>query len=263
MISVWLVTHNSTLAEFKLKYTKPIAWIYEKFFHKSFYEVNYRKRNTLALSSFQGIDASKLQFLRDGGSILFLYDDTEEYSKIISSFIKESISEGDTVDYITTYKTPLEFCRSVNEQENPLISKKLSIIDCFSPHYSFDDKVTKFAKQDFSRKGFKFFDAESFAEIHTAANDSWYRFRKVCSEEENSFRIPHRTIYDSLSSLIHFSSDEQYLLFIRHVISSEKSYGMISLIIEPLSLENNLKVDMIRSSDVVIEYKNNAMVQIK
>ena len=246
-----------------IKYTKPIAWVYEKFFHKSFYEVNYRQRDNLTLSSFSSLDVSKLQFLKSGGSILLLYDDTADYSSIIVSFIKEAILEGDTVDYITTYKSPFEFCNSVKEQEISTVTKKLSIIDCFSPHYSFDDKVTKFAKQNYEKKGFKFFDAESFAEIHTAANDSWYRFRKVCKEEENSYRIPHRTIYDSLSSLIHFSSDEQYLLFIRHVLSSEKSYGMISLIIEPLSLNNNLKNDLIRSSDVVIEYRNNTMKQKK
>lgn len=246
-----------------LKYTKPVAWIYEKFFHKAFYESNFRERNTLSFASFSGIDSSKLQNLKKGGSILLLYDDTEDYSDIVYSFIKESISEGDTVDYITTYKSPLEFCKSVRETDISTIAKKLSIIDCFSPHYSFDDKVTKFAKHNFKQKGFKFYDAESFAEIHTAANNSWYRFRKTCQAEENAYRIPHRTIYDSLSSLIRFSSKEQYLLFIRHVISSEKSYGMISLIIEPLSLSKRLKYDLIHSVDTVVEYKNKTMTQLK
>ncbi len=246
-----------------IKYTKPFAWIYEKFFHKTFYETNYRDRNPLAFNSFPGVDASKLQFLCKGGTILLLYNDTDDYTNILYDFVKESISEGDTVDFITTYKSPLEFCRSINESDISKIAKKLSIIDCFSPHYSFDDKVTKFEKRDYTLKGFKFFNAESFAEIHTAANDSWYRFRKVCKEEENAYRIPHRTIYDSLSSLIRFSSNEQYLLFIRHVISSEKSYGMISLIIEPMSLEKDLKYDLIHSSDVVIEYKNKTLTQRK
>ena len=152
-----------------LKYTKPISWIYEKFIHKTFYESNFRARNTLAFASLEGIDSSKLQDLKKGGSILLLYDDTEDYSHIINNYIKESIAEGDTVDYITTYKSPLDFCRSINETDISIIAKRLSIIDCFSPHYSFDDKVTKYAKQNFTQKGFKFFDAESFADIHTAA----------------------------------------------------------------------------------------------
>lgn len=246
-----------------LKYTKPIAGIYEKFFHKTFYEKNYRERGPLAFNSFPNIDSNKLQKLIKGGTILFLYNDTEDYADVVKNFITETISSGDTVDYITTYKSPLDFCKAIPEQEIYTITRKLSIIDCFSPHYSFDDKVMKFAKQDLIQKGFKFFEAESFAEVHTAANNSWYRFRKICQAEENSYRIPHRTVYDTLSSLISFSSEEQYLLFLRHVISSEKSYGMISLLIEPLSLKNELRFDLIRTADVVIELKGGSMVQTK
>ena len=154
-------------------------------------------------------------------------------------------------------------CRSFKDDEISNITKHLSIIDCFSTHYSFDDKVVKFHKQEFSSKGFRFFNAESFADVHTAANDSWYRFRKVCKDEENQYRIPHRTIYDTMSSLIRFSSEELYFLFLRHVIASEKSYGMISLFIEPISLENNLKNDLIRMADIVIEYNQTSFKLIK
>jgi hypothetical protein len=63
-------------------------------------------------------------------------------------------------------------------------------------------------------RGYKFYKVDSFAEIHIAANNSWYRFRKVCKSEENMYRIPHRTIYDTLSSLIRFSSEELYFLFL-------------------------------------------------
>lgn len=246
-----------------LKYTKPISWIYEKFFHKEFYEKNYRPRLNFELSLFPGIDPSIFQKLICGGTILLLYDDEVNYSPLVTSFVKATISANETIDYITTYKNPIDLCNTFSDSEILDVTKRLSIIDCFTAHYGFDDKVVKYAKQDLMQKGFVFFNAASFSEVHTAANNSWYRFRKVCESEENSFRIPHRTVYDTLSSLIRFSSEELYFLFLRHVISSEKSYGMISLIIEPSSLPTELKGDLIRMSDIVLECKSSGNSVLK
>lgn len=246
-----------------LKYTKPVGWIYERFFHKAFYEKNYRPRNAFKLSLFDGIDVTVFQKIKMGGTILLLYDDMFDYSKLIAKFIKNTIAAGETVDYITTYKSPVELCRLFSDSEIPTVSKRLSIIDCFTPHYGFDDKVVKYAMHDFEQKGFVFYSASSFAEVHTAANNSWYRFRKVCKNEENLFRIPHRTVYDTLSSLISFSSEELYLLFLRHVASSEKSYGMISIITEPQSLKAELKNDLIRMADIVLECKQTDLTILK
>ena len=246
-----------------LKYTKVFGWFYEKFFHKTFYEINYRKRNTLKIDSFLNIDGQELQKIKEGGTILILYKDSADYSKIVSDYIIETIGDGETIDYVMTYKSPVELCRSFSDRQMLNIVKHLSIIDCFTSHYGFDDKVVKFAKEEYIQKGFKFYEADSFAEIHTAANNSWYRFRKVCREEENRYRIPHRTIYDTLSSLIRFSSEELYFLFLRHVISSEKSYGMISVILEPFSLKDDLKNDLIRMADIVLEFDESGMRKIK
>lgn len=246
-----------------LKYTKVFGWFYEKFLHKSFYEKNYRKRNTLKIDTFSGVSNVHLQKVISGGAILFLYEDKMEYSGLISNYVAETIKDGDTIDYITTYKSPIELCKSFPDNQTHDIVKKLSIIDCFTTHYSFDDKVVKYAIEDYAQKGFKFYKADSFAEIHTAANNSWYRFRKVCEAEENLHRIPHRTIYDTLSSLIRFSSEELYFLFLRHIISSEKSYGMISLICEPISLKEELKNDLIRMADIVIEYNKSGLTIVK
>lgn len=246
-----------------LKYTKLFGWFYEKFIHKPFYEQNYRQRNTFKINSFINIDSIHLQKVKNGGTILLLYQDEVDYMELISNYIVETIEDEETIDYVSTYKSPVEVCATFTNEQTPKIVKKLSIIDCFTSHYAFDDKVVKFAREGYSQKGFKFYKASSFAEIHTAANDSWYRFRRVCKAEENLYRIPHRTIYDTLSSLIRFSSEELYFLFLRHVISSEKHYGMISLIIEPNSLKEELKNDLIHMADIVIQYNAAGMTVVK
>lgn len=242
-----------------LKYTKFFGWFYEKFLHKTFYEKNYRERTTLKIDSFSNIATDNLQKVKSGGTILLLYKDNVEYVELISNYILETIENKETVDYVSTYKSPVELCSLFSDEQLNKIVKRLSIIDCFAPHYAFDDKVVKFAKEECVNKGYKFYNADSFAEIHTATNSSWYRFRKICKSEENMYRIPHRTIYDTLSSLIRFSSEELYFLFLRHVIASEKSYGMISLILEPITLKDELKNDLIRMADIVIEYSESGM----
>lgn len=246
-----------------IKYTKPVAWFYEKFIHKVFYEKNYRPRQPFLQSPFAGVEKDVFQRIVSGGSILFLYDDVSDCSTIITNFIRDTISNDETIDYITTYKSPVVLCKEYADNEIVKVSRYLSIIDCFTSHYGFDDKVMKFAKRDLEQKGFIFYNAATFADIHTAANDSWYRFRKVCQGQENSYRIPHRTIYDTVSSLIRFSSEEQYVLFLRHVLSSEKSYGMISVIMEPQSLKAELKNDLIHMTDVVLEYNGSQVKLIK
>lgn len=246
-----------------LKYTRVFGLFYEKCLHKSFYEKNCRERTVFKVDSFPNIDTNHLQKVKHGGTVLLLYRDYVEYGEMIVDYIKEAIDDGETVDYVSTYKSPVELCSRFSEDQMYEVVKRLSIIDCFTPHYSFDDKVVKFAKEEYANKGFKFYKADSFAEIHTAANNSWYRFRKVCKSEENMYRIPHRTIYDTLSSLIRFSSEELYFLFIRHIISSEKSYGMISLIIEPVSLKDELKNDLIRMADIVIECDESKLTILK
>lgn len=246
-----------------LKYTKFFGWFYEKFLHKSFYEKNYRERTIFKIDSFPNIATDHLQKIKRGGTILLLYEDSVEYGEMIANYIMEAIKDGETVDYVSTYKSPVELCSRFSDVQMQEVVKRLSIIDCFTPHYSFDDKVVKFAKEEYTNKGYKFYKADSFAEIHTAANNSWYRFRKLCKSEENMYRIPHRTIYDTLSSLIRFSSEELYFLFLRHVISSEKSYGMISLIIEPVSLKDELKNDLVRMADIVIACNASGLSIIK
>lgn len=246
-----------------LKYTKFFGWFYEKFLHKSFYEKNYRERTALKIDSLPNIAADHLQKVKCGGTILLLYQDSIEYGEMIANYIAETIADGETVDYVSTYKSPVELCSRFSDDQIQEVVKKLSIIDCFTPHYSFDDKVVKFAIEEYTNKGYKFYKADSFSEIHTAANNSWYRFRKVCKSEENMYRIPHRTIYDTLSSLIRFSSEELYFLFLRHVISSEKSYGMISLIIEPVSLKDELKNDLVRMADIAVECNESGFSIVK
>lgn len=257
LLSIFYVIYGSLYHLRKrrfLKYTKLFSTIYEKFFHKQYYEMHYRTREKEKLSLFKSITINSLQKVWKGGCILVFYDDVYDPIVDIVDAVRNAVQNDETVDYVSTYRSPIVFCDAFQEHELANITKRLSIIDCFTPHYGFDDKVVKFKKREYIQKGFIFFDASSFANVHTAANNSWYRFRKMCKQQENEYRVPHRTIYDTLSSLIDFSSEEQYLVFLRHVIASERSYGMISIIFEPRTLPETIKGNLTRMADIVLEF---------
>lgn len=247
-----------------IKYTSFISWIYEKFFHKKTYEKVYRQRTPLTMNCLPNIN---LENVNNGGAILLQYDSTFDCVDFIVDYIIETINNEETVDYISTLKQPLEIPQKISgkiaDKDLTKITKKLSIIDCFSPYYAFDDKILKIGKEECKEKGFKFYESDSFAAIHTATNDSWYRFREQCKAEENSFRVPHRTIFNTLSSLIRFSSEEQFFLYLRHVLSSEKAYGMITLLIEPKSLKSDIENELIQLVDVVLQINREGITQTK
>lgn len=225
--------------------------------------MHYRSREQDKVLLFQNVNMDLFEKVRKGGCVLVFYDDLYDPIEDIADLVRNTVACGETIDYISTYRTPIIFCDKFRESELENITKKLSIIDCFTPHYGFDDKVVKFKKQEYSQKGFVFFDANSFADVHTAANNSWYRFRKMCRHQENEYRVPHRTIYDTLSSLIRFSSEEQYFVFLRHVIASEKEYGMVSIILEPMTLSKEIKGDLVRMADIALEFSQNEKKTIK
>lgn len=232
------------------KYIKGVSIIYEKCFHKQYYEMNHKERTKITFGTLD-LSPDEYRTLAKGGVVLILYDDYYKTEEFIYNFITGTMNDEETIDYIAVQQSPLNVCNYLVERKNT--TQKLSIIDCFSPHYAYDDKVTKILKEDYKNKGIQFYDANSFAEIHTSLNNSWYRFRELSKSQEDKSRIPHRSIYDTLSSLIRVSSEEQFFSYVKHVAYSEKFYGMITVLLEPCTLESSTKNELIRIADFVID----------
>lgn len=251
------------------KHIKPLSWFHNTFSYRkpqnTSYEDGCLQRTQIQITSFP---QNSLNKINRGGSILLLYDTSVDYEEMIVKYIKEVIENSETVDYFAILKQPLIIANKIKNttasEKLKFITDKLSIIDCFSPYYAFDDKSLAKDKNSLMSDGFMFYEAYSFAEIHTAINTSYNRFKEICKTEKNLRRKPHRTIAPNLSSLIRFSSEEQFFLYIRHMLSSEKSYEMITLLIEPTSLKEEIKNELIISFDVVFQMnKGGSMTQIK
>ena len=249
-----------------IKYMPPFSWIYDLFIHKKSYEVKRRERELATNSPFDNEWIKEIN--KDGGAILLLYDEENcNYLETVTDYILSTLQNDETVDYISVLKHPLEVPNKlsvlVGDKSITDLAKRLSIIDCFSKYCAFDDRVLSLKKQEYVDKGFAFFDADSFASIHSAMTSSWYRFRNQQKQQQSQFRIPHRSIFNTLSELTRYSSEEQYLLFLKHVISSEKEYGMITLIVEPSSIKKEIRSELFQLIDIAIMYDASGLSRIK
>ena len=251
------------------KHIKPLSWFHNTFSHRKPQNTSYEDcclpRTQIKTNLFP---QNSLDKINKGGSILLFYDISVDCDEIIVKYIKEVIANSETVDYISVLQQPLIIANKIKDttatDKLKAITDRLSIIDCFSPHYAFDDKSFEKDKNNLTAYGFMFYDAYSFAELHSAINTSYGRFKEICKKENNLIRKPHRTIVPNLSSLIRFSSEEQYLLYLRHMLSSEKSYEMITLLIEPITMKDDIKNELIISFDVVLQLnKDEKITQIK
>ena len=111
--------------------------------------------------------------------------------------------------------------------------------------------------------------AGGIAGLHTATAKAFNITKKTIRAQTphagtaRSIRKPHRMIYDSVSALADASGIEQVRLFFRHVIPSERSYGMFTLIIESEKSDEVL-LNSIRSIvDVVCEVHDGKLKLIR
>ena len=183
---------------------------------------------------------------------MILFDDYFPVDDFIKTYIDNSISIGETIDYVTAARSPLGVCNMLNEKSaaNELHCN-LAVIDCFSPLYAFDDMAYQRTIEHNAKKGYLYFTAKSFAGIHAAITSSWHAFRKRQAKLYKS-RLPHRSIYFALSSLMLRSSEDQFISFINHVTASEKIYGTITMLLEPATLDDQVKSVLKRASCAVI-----------
>jgi hypothetical protein len=71
----------------------------------------------------------------------------------------------------------------------------------------------------------------SYAGIHTATAKA---FNKLKDEAGKRVRQPTLVVYEGCNALVDLESPEQYRIFVRHVIPSERAFGgMFTVFIEP------------------------------
>jgi hypothetical protein len=158
-----------------------------------------------------------------------------EYDQHLLGLIQELRSKGWRVQYTTCSRHPFELMHQVQTlfgQDWTMHAPHFVVVDAYAPHFGFSDSVHWKQRDALSDANVKFVtSARSYAGIHTATTRAFNLFKKASGGEVRGNTL---MIYEGCASLVDLESPEQYRIFLRHVIPSEKMWGgMLTVFIEP------------------------------
>jgi hypothetical protein len=157
------------------------------------------------------------------------------------------------VQYTSCNRHPVEFLFQLkNKWESSgkdwkTCSNRVILVDGYTPHFGFSDSIyykwTNKAKAE-CLNCLK--SQPSYAGIHTAIARAFNQIKdesKKISSGDSEVRRPALVIYEGCQALVDLESSEQYRLFVRHVLPSERLWGgMFTVFVEPSIADDNLAV---------------------
>jgi hypothetical protein len=166
---------------------------------------------------------------------------TDQYS---IQMCADLLRMGWFVQYTTCDRHPSEWIGLLRETLGHEWSNHVSqlvVVDGYTPHFGFTDSIHARKSWKLRDDGvFYFPTSESYAGIHTATAKAFNAFKE---QAKNDLRKPQFLIYEGCRALADVESIEQYRVFLRHVITSERMWGsMVTLFIEPECDESGLRL---------------------
>lgn len=150
----------------------------------------------------------------------------EMLSKLALLFIEENLS----VQYLSASRHPIEFLLVLKNAVEAggrswtKVSKQIVVIDAYSPHFAFTDSWYPLKTGEVVELGVTYVrSGMTYAGIHSAAGRAFDKIRKQMGNERH--RDPTLVIYEDTGALSDLESSEQYRIFVRHVMPSERMWG--------------------------------------
>jgi len=184
-----------------------------------------------------------------------------EADEIAADLAIRFLRENCLVQYSSCGRHPIEFWaylkaswkQTLGATDWADVSGNLILIDAYSPHFGFTDsvhrKMTLKAEEDGATV---IASAPSFAGLHTATMKA-FNHTKSKRGGDRGTRRPTLVIYEGAHALVEVESIEQYRIFMRHVLPSERLWGgMFTLLIESSISSQDMSV--VRSyADVFVD----------
>jgi hypothetical protein len=158
-------------------------------------------------------------------------------NKLLAQLSEAFLRRGCSVQYLTASRHPIEFIDFLKRHLEahsltwPEYTKRIVVIDAYSPHFGFLDSIHP--KKDVELESFDITIVKSkmtYAGMHTASQKAFNLIKKQRSDQE---RRPTLVIYEDSYALTDLESAEQYRIFVRHVIPSERMWdGMFTVFLE-------------------------------
>jgi hypothetical protein len=113
---------------------------------------------------------------------------------------------------------------------------RITVVDAYTPHFGFSDSVHAWRADDVTSEGVIYVSSpESYAGVHTATAKAFNAQKKRAAD---NVRLPTLLVYEGCRALADLESLEQYRLFLRHVLTSERVWGgMLTIFVEPEAVD--------------------------
>lgn len=170
-------------------------------------------------------------------------------NEVLSELALMFLENGYCVQYLSTARHPIEFFTHfrdyvIKKRDAEFWRKKqdsIVAVDAYTPHFGYTDSIYYKATRSLGPMGISNIQAESsYAGLHTASSVAFNLLRE---RAQSNNRDPALVIYEDCIALADLESIEQYRIFVRHVIPSERMWGgMFTLFVEtsPSSVDWNL-----------------------
>lgn len=196
-------------------------------------------------------------------SIVYHGASLNESDNFIICLAQKLLAKGWAVQYTTCIRHPIEFINklrsSLEQASDPRnLYRQIVVVDAYTPHFGFTDSILFEMTASLKRLGIHCVtSAPSYAGIHTATAKA---FNKLKKQQKGESRRPTFIIYEGAYALVDLESIEQYRIFLRHVLPSERMWGgMLTCFVEPVVNEDALAV-LTTYADVLLEKKKDAIL---
>ncbi|CAN5715385.1 hypothetical protein BH23GEM5_BH23GEM5_02310 [soil metagenome] len=262
LVGVFLPTYNQVynLRTNKLyKHFPPISTARAIFAKDKGYEVNPpERRATVQFGVCETfLTAEERDQLGHGGAVLLTGVSTHDTLTHILHIIEERIRLNETVNYVCCDRHPYEVWKMLRgslTQDLERLRKSLVFVDGYSPSFAFTDDIQRENDERLKADGGRMVKARSFAGLHTATNKAFNITKEDTKKGGVRKRGPLLMVYANTSALCDFESAEQFRVFWRHVIPSERSYGMTTFIIEDEHAGDEILGPLKQRVDFVLTY---------
>jgi hypothetical protein len=164
-------------------------------------------------------------------------------SRLVAAFLMQ---DKYTVQYMTASRHPIEFLEHLKKAWPEIGVKEdgtkvaweiarqdLVIVDAYTPHFGFLDTINQEKKKAVIEQigGRLISSAETYAGMHSASSAAFKLIKRESLQP--GVRQPTLVIYEDMFALADLESVEQYRVFVRHVLPSERLWdGMFTVFAE-------------------------------
>lgn len=167
-----------------------------------------------------------------------LHCDTQSRaSSVLAKIAIVFLKAGYPVQYMTASRHPIEFVETLKAScDGQLdwngVCKNIVVVDAYTRHFGFTDSIYPKATRDLTNFNVTQVTAStSYAGLHTASSRAFNSIKKTARTP--NARAPALIIYEDSYALSDLESVEQYRIFVRHVLPSERLWeGMFTVFVE-------------------------------